>query len=59
MSRCVTCFNCLEVCDDAAMLLGRAKGTNNAGGQKAPTSAKNLPEEGEAAAVSFKEDFPF
>ena len=38
---------------------GPAKGTNNAGGQKAPTSAKNLPEEGEAATVSFEEDFPF
>src|SRR5690554_1767286 len=43
MSRCVTCFNCLEVCNDAAMLLGRVKGTNNAGGQKAPTSAKKTP----------------
>lgn len=43
MSRCVTCFNCLEVCDDAAMRLGRVKATNNAGGQKAPTSAKKTP----------------
>src|SRR5690554_1221035 len=39
MSRCVTCFNCLEVCNDAAMLLGRVKGTNNAGGQAATTSS--------------------
>jgi formate hydrogenlyase subunit 6/NADH:ubiquinone oxidoreductase subunit I len=40
MSRCVTCFNCLEVCNDAAMLLGRVKGTNNAGGAEGPDQRK-------------------